>query len=97
MLENTEGGKKTIQKGEKRQSRETGNIEYTRRRKVRQKHNILCVVHHYAETNTNNVNKTCTLLQTTEGNIVFSSPGQRPSELWPSIGIRPSYVVNFHI
>ena len=34
-------------------------------------HNILCVGHHYAETNTNDVNKTCALLQTTEGNIVF--------------------------
>jgi hypothetical protein len=29
--------------------------------------NTICVGHHYAETNTNNVNKTCALLQTTEG------------------------------
>ena len=79
MLENTEGAKKG-------QSRETGNIEYTRLRKVRQKHNILCVEHHYVETNTNSVNKTCALLQTTEGNIVFRSPGQRPCELLPSFG-----------
>jgi hypothetical protein len=31
--------------------------------------------------------------------FLFSSPGQRPCELLPSLGIRrrPSYVVNFHI
>ena len=34
------------------QSRETGNIGYTK-----QKHNIICVGHHYTQTNTNNVNK----------------------------------------
>jgi len=28
-------------------------------------HNTICVGNHYAQTNTNNVNKTCTLLQTT--------------------------------
>ena len=50
MLENTEG---TIQNG---QSRETGNIGYTRRRK--KKPNTIYVGHHYAQTNTNNVNKT---------------------------------------
>ena len=47
MLENTEGA---IQNG---QSRETGNIGYTRRRKTKQKHNTICVGHHYAQTNTN--------------------------------------------
>ena len=31
----------------------------------KQKHNTMCVGHHYAQTNTNNVNKTCPLLQTT--------------------------------
>ena len=35
----------------------------------------ICVGHHYTQTNTNNVNKTCVLLQTTGGkdelNIVF--------------------------
>jgi len=41
----------------KRKSRETGNIRYTRRRKIKQKHNTICVGHHYAQTNTNNVNK----------------------------------------
>jgi hypothetical protein len=43
------------------QSRETGNIGYIRRR---QKTNTICVGHHYAETNTNNINKT---LLTTAG------------------------------
>ena len=61
MLDNTEGARKG-------QSRETGNIGYTRT--IKQKHNILCVGHHYAQTNTNNVNKTCALLPTFEGNIV---------------------------
>ena len=31
---------------------------YTRRRKTKQKHNIICVGHHYAQKNTNDVNKT---------------------------------------
>ena len=53
-LENTEGTN--------RQSREIGN---TRRRNTKQKHNALCVGHHYAKTNTNNVNKTWTVIQTT--------------------------------
>ena len=52
MLENTEG---TIKNG---QSRETGNIRYTRQRKTKQKHNAIFVGHHHAQTNTNNVNKT---------------------------------------
>jgi len=53
----------------------TGILEYTRRRKRKQKHNTICVWHHYTETNTNNVNKTWPLLQTTgdkdEPNNVF--------------------------
>jgi hypothetical protein len=61
MLENKKG-----------QSRETGNIGNTRRRKTKQKHNTICVGHHYTQTNTNNVSKT---RQTTGGkdepNIVF--------------------------
>jgi hypothetical protein len=49
------------------QSRETGNIEYVRRRKTKQKHNA----RRYAldtttQTNTNDVSKTWVLLQTTE-------------------------------
>ena len=37
------------------QSRETGNIGYT---KTNQKHNIICVGHHCMHTNTANVSKT---------------------------------------
>ena len=69
MLENTEGAIKN------RQSRETGNKGYRRRRTAKQKHNTTCVGHHYTQVNTNNVNKTWSLLQTTGGkdepNIVF--------------------------
>jgi hypothetical protein len=53
----------------------SSNIGYSRRRKTKQKHNTICGGHHYAQTNTNNVNNTCALLQTTGGkdepNIVF--------------------------
>ena len=38
------------------QSRETDNQWYTGHEK--QKHNTICVGHHYTQTNTNNVNKT---------------------------------------
>ena len=38
------------------QSRETGNIGYTRLRKTKQKHNTVCVEHHFKQTNRNNVN-----------------------------------------
>ena len=73
MLENTEG---TIKNGK---SRETGKIGYTRRRKIKQKHNTIWVRHHYmqiktytgishlVQVNTNNVNKTWNLPQTTGG------------------------------
>jgi len=61
-----------MQKG---QSRETGNTGYTRQRKTKQKLNTICVGHHYLQANTNNINKTRALLQTTGGkdepNIVF--------------------------
>jgi len=39
------------------QSRETGNIGYTRPRKTKQKHNTICAGHHYTQTNTNNIRK----------------------------------------
>jgi hypothetical protein len=59
----------------KGQFRGSGNIGYTRRRKTKQKYKAICIGHYYAETNTNNTNKTCALLQTTGGkdepNIVF--------------------------
>jgi len=44
-LENREGAIKIWQ------SRETGEIVYTRWRNTKQKHNIICVGHHYAQTN----------------------------------------------
>jgi hypothetical protein len=43
--------------------RETGNIWVHKTKKTKQRHNIICVGHHYAQTNTNNVNKTWALLQ----------------------------------
>ena len=50
-LENTEG---TIKNG---QYRETSSIGRTRGRKTKQKHNTMCVGHHYTQTNSNNVSK----------------------------------------
>ena len=50
MLENIKG---VIENG---QSRETGNIGYTRRRRSN-KYNTICVGRHYMQTNTNNINK----------------------------------------
>jgi hypothetical protein len=38
---------------------------YTRRRQSKQKHNTICVWQNYTQTNTNNVKKTWSLLQTT--------------------------------
>ena len=49
MLENTE---EAIKNG---QSRDTGNIGYTRRRQTKQKHYTICVGHHYAQTNESEV------------------------------------------
>jgi len=76
MFENTEGA---IKKGK---STDTGNIE--ERRKSKQKHTTIWVGHHYAQTKTNNVNKTCYLLQRTGGkdepNIVFIRKSLRPSQ-----------------
>ena len=61
MLENTEVA---IKNG---QSRETGNLRYTRHKKKtnkqtskqqqQQKRNTVCLEHHYVQTNINNVNK----------------------------------------
>ena len=59
---------------QKGQSREIGNIR-RQRKKTKQKHNPICVWHHYTQTNKNNVNKTWALLSTTGGkhepNTVF--------------------------
>ena len=49
------------------QCREIVNTGYTRRRKTKQKHNTICVLHHYTQINTNNVSKTLAHLQTTRG------------------------------
>jgi hypothetical protein len=50
----------------------------------RQKSNTICVGHHYAQTNTNNLNKTCALLPTTgrkdEPNIALMRKQQRTSQ-----------------
>ena len=56
MLENTEGPIKNVT------SRESSNIEYTRRRKTKLKHTTIYVGHNYAKTNTHNVDKTWALL-----------------------------------
>jgi hypothetical protein len=40
---------------QKGQSRGTGNIGYTSRRKSKQKHDTICVVHRYTQTNTNRI------------------------------------------
>ena len=59
----------------KEQSRETGNIGHTKRRKIKQKHNTIFGGHQYTQTNTNNINKTRAILQITGGkdepNIAF--------------------------
>jgi len=66
MLENTKGAIKN------KISIEASNKD---EEKTKQKHSTLCVGHHYRKTTTNNVNKTCALLQTTgdkdEPNIGF--------------------------
>ena len=58
------------------QSREAGNIGYTRLSKSKQKtKHSMCCGHYYTQTNTNNVNKTWALSQTIEGkaepNMIF--------------------------
>ena len=82
-LENTEGSNKN------EHSSETCNIEYTRRRQTKQKHNTIYVGHHYAQTNTNNINKTWALLQRTgdkdEPNIVLCR--NRNGHHWHCTGI----------
>ena len=60
------------------QSRETGNMYGTQ---DEEKHNTICVGHHYIQTNTNTVNKTWALPQTTGGkdepNIVLCGNGNQ--------------------
>jgi hypothetical protein len=57
-------------KGHKKgQSREAGNIEYTRRRKTKQNHNIICVGHHFMQRNAYYVNKIAYYLLTSQYNL----------------------------
>jgi hypothetical protein len=53
-------------------------IGFTRRGQTIQRHNTVCVGHHYAQTNTNKINKICFLLRTTgdkdEHNNVNTTP-----------------------
>ena len=63
--ENTEGA---INSG---QSKDTGYIGYTRRRKTKQKYKTTCVGHHYTQTSRNNVNKISAPGGKYEHNIVF--------------------------
>jgi hypothetical protein len=62
----------------------TLGTQNTRRRQTKQKHNTICVEHHYAQTNTNNVNKTYALIQITGGkdepNIDLMRKSQRKSD-----------------
>jgi len=67
------------------QSRETGNIEYTRQRPTKQKHNTICVGRYYKQ---RKKNKTGALIQTTggkdESNIVFmrkSTPNSKRKDI----------------
>ena len=56
----------TINVGENRRGNQKWTIKrnwYTRRRKGKQKHNVICVGCHYLHTNTTNVNYTWVLLQ----------------------------------
>jgi hypothetical protein len=50
-------------------------VLFTLFRQAKQKHNTICIEHHYTQTKTNNVNKTGDLIQMTGGkdepNIVF--------------------------
>jgi hypothetical protein len=48
-------------------SEKLDNIKHTRRGKTKQTHRTICVENHHTPTNTNNVSKTWTLIQTTGG------------------------------
>ena len=54
------------------QPRETGNLRSTRRGKTIQKHNTICVEHHYAQLSINNVIKTCKELEVKTKRSLFS-------------------------
>ena len=46
---------------------------YSRQTKTKQKHNTICVWHHYTQTNTHNVNKTWDIIQTTGSKTIRTS------------------------
>jgi hypothetical protein len=66
------------------QYRETGNTGHTKQRKINKKittkNNTMCGGHHYPQANTNNVNKTLALLQTTGGKDETNSVCMRKSQ-----------------
>jgi hypothetical protein len=63
------------------QPRETVNIRYTRRRKTKQKQNIICVGHHYAQANTNSGLRLCQ---------IFSNRNFSPKleQMWEKIHLK---------
>ena len=65
IIAKTINTRKRLPKGQSKMD----NPGYTRRAKTKQKQNAICVGHHYTETNTNNVNKTWSLLQTNTNNV----------------------------
>ena len=62
----------------------SGNIGYTKRRKTKQRNHTIWVELHYTQINTNNLNMTRALPQTTRGkdepNISFMQKSQRTSQ-----------------
>jgi len=69
-------------------------------RKAKQKHNTICVGRHYVQANTNNVNKTCALLQTTGGkNRTSFLCGNRNGDHWiikMSVEIKCTSQISFY-
>jgi hypothetical protein len=75
---------------------------HTRRRKAKQNYNTICLGYHYTQTNTNNIIKTCDLLQAIGGkdepNIVLC--GNRyghHNALRPTPAVSISYVTVYSI
>ena len=67
----------------------TGTKGHTRWRQTKQKHNTICVGHHYAQTNTNTVNETWALLQTTGGHA------RRTEHCWNTLSVLLSNEMTF--
>ena len=68
-----------ISKGQSKQDNPEKLATRWRKTKPRQKYSTLCAGLHHTQTNTNNANKTCALLQTTadESNRTLFSCGNR--------------------